>query len=595
MIEFMGAEKRFYEVRELRADDGSKGKVIEGHAVVFNQPTVIADSFIELISSDAFTGCDLSDVALFVNHDTNRLPLARTQSGTLTLTVDNVGLAIRAILDAENNPDAKALWHSIARGDLNSMSFAFTVADNGDEWKNLNSDMPTRIIHRFKKVYEVSGVSFPAYPQTDLQARARQMITNARKEKNEMPFEKMSFEEFMNLYKNTDDRTAAVNAYDGLLPNGEPIPAEYRDWIPYRYHPGNIRKGSYASPRFVQGKGFIPADEGNTRSLDATLEQRKQAGEALKKDTAVMSPYNAFGERRTMTMTSGGNESIVVPQYTGNKITTDFSTVSSLVDVVGHLSLNGGETFQQPFVTGIAPAAYSQEASNANEAETQFSFATINKAKITAYAELTEELEKLPAAAYADMVFDNIRTSIRQVLARDILWGKGVENDQPRITGIFSDRANAIDANTDIELSAITDTTLDEIVFSYGGLEDVEGNPSVLILNKADLLAFAKVRTSTKQKFYDIQFTGANSGRINGVNFIINSNCKSLMASTTVAGDYCMAYGNPANYTLCEFSPIELKKSDDYKFRSGISCFKGVVFCGGNITKKNGFLRISKK
>lgn len=264
--------------------------------------------------------------------------------------------------------------------------------------------------------------------------------------------------------------------------------------------------------------------------------------------------------------------------------------MSSLIDSVAHLSLNGGESFRQAYVTGIDTGGYTAEGANAVQAETHFAYVDINRTKVTAYAELTEELEKLPNVAYADEVFRNIRTSMRKLLTQEILVGAGGTN---QLIGIFSDKATAIDASTDLPLSQITDTTLDEILFHYGGDEEVE-DPAVLILNKMDLLAFAKVRTSTKQKFYDIRLNG-NGGTISGVPFIINSACKPLsVANGAAAGDYCMAYGNLSNYQLVEFSPMSIKRSDDYKFPQGMTAFRGVAFFGGNVVKKNGFLRITK-
>ena len=578
----MEREKRNYKALELRVDDGSKEKIIEGHAVVFNQPTIIGESFIEIIAPKAFEGCDLSDVALFVNHDTNRLPLARTQSGTLTLTVDNIGLAIRAKLDTENNPDAKALWHSIARGDLRGMSFAFTVADDGDEWRNLESEMPTRIIHSFKKIFEVSAVAFPAYDSTDLQqARAKQTLSIVRKEKNRMTFEE--FKVHMDKYNasrqnnydpnDPDGRTAAVNARLKELQAEQP-------------------------PEFIPGKGFIPAGENRNANLNSELvNQRIQAGQDLKERREVESTFNVFGERRTMTLDpqDGTAASLIAPQYSSGTITPNFPVVSSLVDAVAHLSLNGGESFSQPYIVDIAAGNYTGEGADAQEATTSFSYAPINRCKITAYAELTEELEKLPAATYAEVVFQNIRTSILKVLSREILFGEGVSDEQSRLVGIFSDKATAISPDTDLSFSEITDKTLNEILYRYGGDETVD-SPSCLILSKLDLLSFANVRTSTKQQFYDIEYNGNGvGGRINGVNFIIDSACKPLTSPYTQSGDYCMAYGNLANYLLCEFSPLVVKRSDDYKFRKGIACFRGSVICGGNCVKHNGFIRIQKQ
>ena len=181
------------------------------------------------------------------------------------------------------------------------------------------------------------------------------------------------------------------------------------------------------------------------------------------------------------------------------------------------------------------------------------------------------------------------------MLTREILFGQGVTDSQSCLVGIFSEKATAIDPATDLSFSQITDTTLNEILYRYGGDETVE-SPSCLILSKLDLLAFANVRTADKQNFYDIEYNGNGvGGRINGVNFIVDSACKPLTSSDTQSGDYCMAYGNLANYLIAEFSPVEVRYSDDYKFKKGIKCFRGSVICGGNVIKKNGFLRISRK
>ena len=593
-------EKRIYKALELCADDGSKGKVIEGHAVIFNQPTVIGDSFIETISSEAFVGCDLSDVCLFVNHNQEAIPLARTISDTLQLMIDNVGLAFRAILDVENNPDAKALWHSIARGDLSGMSFAFTVADNGDEWQNLNSDMPARIIHRFKKIYELSCVSFPAYPQTDLQARARQMITNARKEKSRMTNydRELLIKYGYDPSEEVDERTRTINLYDAKKSEFEELKWQLENstlQAPPKYIPG--RGFFYSDGRRAQGEGFIPVDEGRARFNSELVNQRVQAGQDLKERREVESIFNVFGERRTMTLeqTNGAAASLIAPQYSSESITPKFPVVSSLVEAVAHLSLLGGESFRQPYITDIATGGYTREGEDAHEATTTFSYAALNKCKITAYSEITEELEKLPNAAYADVVFQNIRTSILKVLSREILFGEGVSNEDSRLVGIFSEKAGAIDPATDLSFSQITDTTLNEILYRFGGDETVE-SPSCLILSKLDLLAFANVRTANHQNFYDIEYNGNGvGGRINGVNFIVDSACNPLTSPDTQSGDYCMAYGNLANYLLCEFSPLVVKKSDDYKFRKGITCFRGSTICAGNVIKHNGFIRIKKQ
>jgi len=164
------------------ASENDGGKVIAGHAAVFNQQADICGLFGEEIENGAFDGCDLTDVPLLANHDMRKTPLARSRrnngNSTMTLSIDDVGLAINATLDTENNPESRAVYSAISRGDLSGMSFAFTVRD--EEWTGLDSKYPIRRIKKIEKVYEVSAVTFPAYEQTDIYARAKSALESAR-------------------------------------------------------------------------------------------------------------------------------------------------------------------------------------------------------------------------------------------------------------------------------------------------------------------------------------------------------------------------------------------------------------------------------
>ncbi|MNP62387.1 Phage capsid family protein [compost metagenome] len=99
---------------------------------------------------------------------------------------------------------------------------------------------------------------------------------------------------------------------------------------------------------------------------------------------------------------------------------------------------------------------------------------------------------KLPAADYDGAIVTGVTRSLRKKITKEILVGDGTTN---HLTGIFDDGATAIDAATDLEITGITNTTLDDIIYAYGGDEDVE-DAAVLILNKKDLKAFAKLRST---------------------------------------------------------------------------------------------------
>lgn len=155
---------------------------IEGHAAVYGQKTNIGGWFYEVIERGAFDSTDFDDVLLSTNHDLRKIPLARSRrnngNSTMQLTLDETGLFIRATLDIENNNDAKSLYSSVKRGDIDGMSFIFYVSE--EKWEDLDSDMPTRRIQKIKKVIEVSAVTFPAYDGTDIHARDKEALENAK-------------------------------------------------------------------------------------------------------------------------------------------------------------------------------------------------------------------------------------------------------------------------------------------------------------------------------------------------------------------------------------------------------------------------------
>ncbi len=161
-------------VAELRASSTDtvvegKGLYIEGRPILYDTPTTIKESFgeyTEIIERGALDGADLTDSRLLYNHDLNRIPLARTPK-TMQFIVDQAGLLMRAELPGTE--EGKAVYTAVKRGDLTGMSFAFTVPEGGSAFDPKTN---TRTISKIKKVYEVSVVPFPAYPETSVEARS---------------------------------------------------------------------------------------------------------------------------------------------------------------------------------------------------------------------------------------------------------------------------------------------------------------------------------------------------------------------------------------------------------------------------------------
>jgi len=161
-------EKRTNEVQfELRAVENGDGMTFTGYAAVFNSPSEPLP-FIERIAPGAFKRSlkARNDIKLLWNHDTGSV-LGSTRAGTLKLEEDAHGLRVTAVLpETTLGKDVRTL---VQRGDVNAMSFGFSVPANGDSW---NTDGTERTL-RSVRIHEVSIVAFPAYTSTAGTANVR--------------------------------------------------------------------------------------------------------------------------------------------------------------------------------------------------------------------------------------------------------------------------------------------------------------------------------------------------------------------------------------------------------------------------------------
>lgn len=180
---------------EVRAEQDEKGAYITGRPIVYSSRTDIG-WFDEIIEPGALVGADLKDVRFLVNHDISKIPLARSRNNnansTMQLIPDDKGLVIRVLLDIENNTEARNLYSAVQRGDISGMSFMFDIPRDGDDWENIESEHPTRHIRQISTVYEVSAVTFPAYEDTEIHARSKEALENARRTLENVRSEKRS-------------------------------------------------------------------------------------------------------------------------------------------------------------------------------------------------------------------------------------------------------------------------------------------------------------------------------------------------------------------------------------------------------------------
>ena len=170
------------------AENEENKQLVEGYAAVFNQRTLIWESewsgwkYMEVIDRNAFDNADMSDTVFKYNHGDIAMVLARASNNTLIMNTDDKGLRISAdIIDTNNGTDVYKL---IKRGDLNKMSFAFTVKNERSESDRENK-IYTRTITAFDKIYDVAVVDFPAYDGTSIQERSKEYFVDLEKDLQE--------------------------------------------------------------------------------------------------------------------------------------------------------------------------------------------------------------------------------------------------------------------------------------------------------------------------------------------------------------------------------------------------------------------------
>ncbi|MCH5355093.1 HK97 family phage prohead protease [Lactococcus lactis] len=193
-------KRKNYQVRnfrslDLNANDEAAEKIISGYFIVFNSETELYEGCFEEIAPESFDNVDLSDVRALIDHETSKV-LGRTKPGTLTLSVDAKGV-YGEIKVNENDTEAMNLYSRVQRGDVDQCSFGFSILDEAMETRD---DGSYKFTIKAIELFEVSVVTFPAYADTAVEARSKQ-IENM--EKRELLAKKSKLEEKLNGLKTT--------------------------------------------------------------------------------------------------------------------------------------------------------------------------------------------------------------------------------------------------------------------------------------------------------------------------------------------------------------------------------------------------------
>jgi uncharacterized protein len=153
-------------VMTRKKQSGSNEKIIEGYFAVFDTETELWPGAYESIARGAFDGTLKNDIRALTNHEA-QFVLGRTSAGTLTLRTDSHGLWGSITLN-EKDLDAMNLYERVKRGDVDQCSFGFQINSEDVDFRN---DGSIKWTIKEIELFEVSVVTFPAYEETEIQAK----------------------------------------------------------------------------------------------------------------------------------------------------------------------------------------------------------------------------------------------------------------------------------------------------------------------------------------------------------------------------------------------------------------------------------------
>lgn len=162
---------------ELKTRAEGESMTIEGYFVVFNSQTELWKGAYEEIAPTALDNTLSNDIRALINHDT-RLVLGRNKSGTLELKVDSRGLW-GSIKINPNDTDAVNLYERVKRGDVDQCSFGFNVTSEETDWRD---DGTVKWTITGVDLHEVSVCTFPAYEDTGVAARSKEVEQHKEKQ-----------------------------------------------------------------------------------------------------------------------------------------------------------------------------------------------------------------------------------------------------------------------------------------------------------------------------------------------------------------------------------------------------------------------------
>ena len=539
------------EKRAVQMTASDKPLILEGYAVVFDLPAQVGD-FEEIILREALDETDLSDVALFYNHDTNRIPLARTPK-TLQLEIDTRGLKFSAELPA--TAEGESIYESVKRGDLRGCSFAFTVKQ--DIWVRNR-----RIIRQIDKIYECSIVPYPAYKDTTVEAR------NFKGE-CKMKFENVA--QAFNFYNSKtiaqiEKRAAEIESE--LSADGADIKALNIELEGMKAAKANIEESvgllNNAKNTLLN---LIETSDGNAAPLDeeqilSSGEYRTAFYKTLQGKKLNPSEFRAMKiaranfEKRANEFNTSTNSAAIIPTSTLNEIISKARTQGGIMAECRAFSVPS--KIAVPVSTPADKAAWHTEGAAAESEKVTPTTVTFDGNEIIKIFSLSTKVQAMAISAFESYLTKELENCVMETIEDALINGTG-ENQGTGILSIFDSTNTVTVGNSSLSFA--------NFAAAVGKLKRGYANGAKFAMNNHTLWTYIYTlsdQTGRPLFIQDLQNQGI--GKILGYPVIVDDN---IPNDTIIFGNFdYMAYNLPQG--------IVIESSKESSFKSALIDFRAL-------------------